>query len=224
MSFFAAGLFAACGGSSRLTCGEGTIERHGQCVVADESTPDPVNTGGSSGAGGSGTITAGSAGTGEAGGTGGSAGGPILPPGATPDEVDEAAELCGLAEDGAVSVATLVELEAHLVGRWLQCAGPVMFGREGSLGLRIDADGTFRFLFEGPDGGLVDGVGFDNVGVWSVIDVSDVNGDGPYAFQVNLDIPGIGGNAVFPLFATAPPKMRLGTMSGPSDYAALGER
>jgi hypothetical protein len=206
-----------------LTCGEGTIERDGQCVVA-EATPDPVNTGGSSGTGGSGTITGGSTGTGEAGGTGGSAGGPILPPGATSDEVGEADVLCRLAEDGASSITTLVELRAHFVGRWLHCAGPVIFGREDAAGLRIDADGTFRFLFEEPDAGLVDGVGFDNVGVWSVIDVSDVNGDGPNAFQVNLDIPGIGGNAVFPVFATAPPKMRLATMLGPSDYAALGER
>ncbi len=219
----------ACGGSSRLTCGEGTVERDGECVPARSSNGgsggvDPSSGGTDSATGGSEPATGGTATATGGGGpaTGGS--GPATgdaPPGATAEEVDRARAICPDPEEGVAATPTQAEFEALLVGRWLHCAGPVVFAREDTAGLRFDSDGSFAFLVNGEDGALRDGAGFDYVGTWELIDTSDFNGPG--VFQLNLDMPG-GGNPAFLTFATAPPKMRLSWTLGNSDYASLDPR
>jgi hypothetical protein len=139
----------------------------------------------------------------------------------TVEEVERAEAYCSAFESGVVGITTQAELESRLVGRWLYCAGDVVFGRADTAGIRLDMDGTFRFLLHGDDGEVVDGQGFDNMGRYSVLDTSDFNGPG--SFQVDLDLTGIGGNAVFPVFATDPPKMRFSHMLGHTDYASLEE-
>jgi hypothetical protein len=201
-----------CGGSSRLTCGEGTEERNGVCVVVT----DP-----SGGSGGTGGVGAG--GSGGSGNNGGTGGGdvPSAPPVSTIEEVERAEAYCSAFEGGVAPVTTKAELESRLVGRWLYCAGDVVFGRADTAGIRLDRDGTFRFLLDGNDGEVVDGQGFDNMGRYSVLDTSGFNGPG--SFQVDLELTGIGGNAVFPVFATDPPKVRFSHMLGHTDYASLEE-
>jgi len=141
---------------------------------------------------------------------------------ATPGEVDGASALCGVSEDGTEPIADMEALTSHLVGRWLWCSGVRLFSREDVSGIRIDADQTWRFLLPGPDGGFVEGAGFDNAGTWSVTDIP--GNSGATRFQVNLDSTGIGGIGAFPYFATAPAKMRLSTMVGVCDYASLDAR
>jgi hypothetical protein len=194
-----------------LHCGEGTTERDGECVVADE--PRVSNGGGGTGARGGASST-----TGGANGTGGSPNEPPPPPGATADEVDGAAALCDVPEAGVAAVTSVEELEAHLAGRWLHCDGPVVFVRDDTAGIRFDRDGTFKFLIEGSEGELVDGVGFDDTGTWTVLD------NGPGQYQVNIQLSGAGYNPAFFVFATEPAKMRLQWMLGNTDYAALDDR
>ena len=114
---------------------------------------------------------------------------------------------------------TTDDLASLLVGRWLHCKGWVVFARDDTAGMEIDADGSWRFLLPQPDGSLVAGKGFDNVGTWTILDTASFNGPG--VFQVDIELPGTGGNGVFPVFATAPPKMRWSTELGPADYASL---
>jgi hypothetical protein len=213
-------VFAAlgCGGSSRLRCGEGTEERNGVCVLPIGPSGASSGTGGV-GAGGSGA----SGGTGNSGGDGAAGGGdmPSTPPVSTTEEVERAEAYCSTFEGGVVEVTTKAELESRLVGRWLYCAGEVVFGRADTAGIRLDSDGTFRFLLHGNDGEVVDGQGFDNMGRYAVLDTSSVNGPG--SFQLDLELTGIGGSAVFPVFATDPPKMRFSHMVGHTDYASLEE-
>jgi hypothetical protein len=137
--------------------------------------------------------------------------------------VEDAEALCELPEAGIIDVTSVEALESLLVGRWLRCGGAMLFGRE-DPGIRFDADHTWHFLQSADDGGMVSGQGFDNFGTWSVLDVSDFNGPGPNAFQVDLELTGVGGNGLFMTFATEPLKMRWSTMLGAIDFAFIGER
>jgi len=231
-------LLQACGGSSRLRCGEGTEERRGECVAVGNETGGTgtggTETGGRGGSesqggtatGGAGAAQGGASGAsnqqgGSAGTAGAGAGGatPQDPPeDPTPDEVAVAQERCALPESGIVPVSDIPTLESLLIGRWLRCDGGAMFfGRE-DPGIRFDADYGFAFFQPVDDGGLASGQGFDHVGTWVVID--NFNGT---TFQTNLRVAA-GENFVFPIFATDPPKMRLSTMLGTIDFAFIGER
>jgi hypothetical protein len=147
---------------------------------------------------------------------------PGAPGAATPGEVDAASALCGLSEGDVEPIPDMEALTSRLVGRWLWCSGVRLFSREDVSGIRIDADRTWNFLLPGPNGGLVEGGGFDNGGTWSVQDLGEANGAA--RFQVNIESTGIGGLAAFPYFAGAPAKVRLSTMAGVCDYASLDAR
>ncbi len=140
----------------------------------------------------------------------------------TSNDVARVTAICGQPEAGVEPTPTAAAVEAALVGAWLYCSGARIFSRSDVAGLRFDQDRSWRFLLPDSGGGLVGGTGFNNVGSWSIVDTTAMNGPG--VFQVNLDLPGLGGNAVFPVFATTPPKMRLSTMMGYIDYAALDPR
>src|SRR5262245_13130273 len=128
----------ACGGSSRLSCGEGTVERNGECVP---ETSSDGGTAGTNAAGGSGPATGGSGPT--TGGSGPATGG--APPGASAEEVERARAMCPTPEEGIAVTPSQAAFEAMLVGRWLYCDGPIVFGRVDAAGIRFDGDGSFAF-------------------------------------------------------------------------------
>jgi hypothetical protein len=229
-------LVPACGGSSRLRCGDGTTERAGECIAAGGeasggpggSGPQGTASGGSApwGQGGSSGASSPQGGTsGDSGLQGGSAGivgdggdGGAAPGDPPPSEVEAAREVCALPEQGIIEVSTKEMTESLLVGRWLRCDGAMFFGRE-EPGIRFDADHSWHFFQSVDDGGLASGEGFDNFGTWSVLD----NFQGT-SFQVDITLSGAGYNYVFPTFATEPSKMRWSTMLGTIDFAFIGER
>jgi hypothetical protein len=68
---------------------------------------------------------------------------------------------------------TPAELGRELVGTWVQCAGPSIFGTEGGGALEIFANGTWQQLASTP-GGWVPLEGKDDAGTWQVLEAPSV--------------------------------------------------
>jgi hypothetical protein len=105
-----------------------------------------------------------------------------------------------------------------LVGSWHACGGSV-FGTD-EAGLAFNADGSWFKLDVAADGSLQERSGSGELGTWTTIDTTVVNGPGSY--QINLESDT--GDVVhsMPVFATEPAKMRLDDVGARrTDYARL---
>ena len=79
----------------------------------------------------------------------------------------------------------------------------------------ISADGRWAKLYRDQTGHLFEGINSGEYGVWTVIDISDMN-DRPL-WQLNLRIAGSGTVIVVPEFAKAFPRIHL---DNNGDYVA----
>ncbi len=86
--------------------------------------------------------------------------------------------------------ATEAEFRSAIMGTWLVCGTPSMFGTD-EAGLEIRADGRWAKLYRVSNSTLLRGEG----GTWETIDTSSVNGGRP-TFQLNLNHDGDGTSAI----------------------------
>lgn len=111
---------------------------------------------------------------------------------------------CGPNPTGAVPLASMADLSAALVHRWILCGShESAFGVDGGdIGLDITSDNHWYKLYLGENGSTVRGAGFDQEGTWEALDLGD-------HYQVNFNIMGSGTVITAPAFAATPAAMRL---------------
>src|SRR5262249_10913704 len=157
---------------------------------SDTAWPDPAVPG--CGAGFLGAAGAGGGTGGAAGGTGG-AGGPTLPACGAPP----ASAPCSPKPKGEVARPSISRPFAALVGRWLLCGHPSVFGSTGDVGLEITADNHWYKLFPAQGGATIRGAGVGEEGTWFAVDMGD-------HFQVGFNLFGGGDINPNPVFASTP--------------------
>ena len=136
------------------------------------------------------------------------------------DAERDAAEACLQSPQGRRAGASETEFREMLVGNWLLCASPSVFGTTGEAGLAIYDDLRWAKLTRGDDGQLRPTVGWDREGSWESVDTSDMNGPGVY--QLNLSVDGSGTVITIPIFAEQPAVVRLNNNGVfVADYAKL---
>jgi hypothetical protein len=113
---------------------------------------------------------------------------------------------CSQSEGAVLATPTEQGFISDVVGDWLLCRTPSVFGSN-EQGLEISADGSWFKLAPDSAGRPVIMRGWGNEGTWSVVDTSVMNGAG--AYQLNLKIDGEGTVITLPVFSSGPPKMRL---------------
>ena len=112
--------------------------------------------------------------------------------------------------NGTSDPATEQEFRTRIVGTWLVCAQPTVFGTT-EVGLQIGSDGHWAKLLRDTDGQLVASSGDRYEGSWEDDDVSEMNGRPMY--QLNLHIDAIGGTVIsIPTFARSVTRMHLDNM------------
>jgi hypothetical protein len=116
---------------------------------------------------------------------------------------------CTDPEQGVASTPTQDELVDRLVGTWLVCNAPSVFGTN-EVGMQIGSDGRWWKLGRNPAGQLTPMPGWGDQGSWDIIDTSGMNGPG--VFQVNFHVDGSGTVVSLPVFSSGPPKIRLNNM------------
>jgi hypothetical protein len=113
---------------------------------------------------------------------------------------------CSQTEQGVLATPTKQSFISDVVGVWLLCRTPSVFGTN-EQGLEISPDGSWFKLALDSAGLLVARRGWGNEGTWAAVDTSAMNGPGTY--QLNLKIDGEGTVVTMPVFSSGPPKMRL---------------
>jgi hypothetical protein len=73
---------------------------------------------------------------------------------------------CAAPEGPLHDYTTAAELEALVLGKWLQCSGPRPPTLDGSRGVEFAADGRYFVLVDDGRGGLARGGGFTSEGRW----------------------------------------------------------
>lgn len=118
---------------------------------------------------------------------------------------------------GPVTLASLEQVRALVVGTWIRCEGSPLFSQfaDGEVGVEVDADGRFYRLFEAADGTLLRADGLDLEGTWAGIDTTAMNGPGSY--QMNWKVMGLT-MITTPTFFESPPSLRLGHATGFARY------
>jgi hypothetical protein len=114
--------------------------------------------------------------------------------------------MCSQTEQGVLATPTEQSFISAVVGVWLLCRTPSVFGTS-EQGLDVSPDGTWFKLAQGSAGVLVADRGWGNEGTWAVVDTSAMNGPGNY--QLNLKIDGGGTVITLPVFSSRPRTMRL---------------
>jgi hypothetical protein len=110
---------------------------------------------------------------------------------------------CSVPEPGVLVPQDESGFLQHLVGTWLLCRAPSVFGTN-EVGIEIPADGQWSKLTRISSGQLVRIPGWGNQGTWE-IDAGVTQSP----FQVNFQIHGSGTVYTQPVFSSAAPKMRL---------------
>jgi hypothetical protein len=116
---------------------------------------------------------------------------------------------CTEPEQGVAPTPTEDEFVGLLVGTWVVCNAPSVFGTN-EVGMQIGSDGRWSKLARNPAGELTPIPGWGNEGTWEVTDTSAMNGPG--VFQVDFHVDGSGTVMSAPVFSSGPPKMRLNNM------------
>lgn len=129
-----------------------------------------------------------------------------IAPGPAHPSTPALAPSCTTPEKGVASTPTKDALIRRLVGTWLVCKSPSVFGTK-EVGMQILSDGRWSKLTRNSAGRLTPVPGWGNQGTWEVIDTSLMNGPG--VFQVDFHIDGSGTVMSLPVFSSGPPKMRL---------------
>ena len=96
---------------------------------------------------------------------------------------------CSTPDSGEYVPTSLRDFEQHVIGTWLTCSDPSVFGTD-DAGLLVRADGTWAKLTRDSAGHLVAGQSSFTKGDWQAIDDSAMNGRP--AYQLNLHIDGSG--------------------------------
>ncbi len=119
---------------------------------------------------------------------------------------------------GPVTLSSVAQVEGLLVGVWIRCEGPSVFGQvaDGEVGMAVEANGSYYRLYQAADGSLLRADGLDQEGAWSVLDTTNVNGPGGY--QVNWTPVGRGTFNTIPAFFESPPSFRLNESRGSARY------
>jgi hypothetical protein len=117
-----------------------------------------------------------------------------------------------------VPLTSVEQVAALLVGTWIRCDGPPLFGdgSDGDIGLDVVGDHFWR-LSRGTDGTLIRPEGFDQEGTLTILDNSGFNGPGSY--QTNWKLIGRGTAIASPSFFQSPAVMGLAGMTGLAHYA-----
>lgn len=123
------------------------------------------------------------------------------------DAESDAAEACSQSPQGRRAAASEAGFRQMLVGNWLLCSAPSVFGTTGEVGLAIYEDFRWTKLTRGDDGQIHALGGWDREGSWESIDTSSMNGPGTY--QLNLKVDGSGTVITTPIFAEQPAVVRL---------------
>ena len=113
---------------------------------------------------------------------------------------------CSAPADGSTEPPTEQAFVQKIVGTFLLCAEPSVFGTD-DAGLLISSDGHWARLARDPAGVLVLASDPNSRGTWQVIDVSAMNGR--TLFQLNFQIAGSGTVVTIPQFAAAVARMHL---------------
>jgi hypothetical protein len=96
---------------------------------------------------------------------------------------------CAKPDTGEYLPTSLPDFEQHVIGTWLVCSEPSVFGSQ-DAGLLIYAGGHWAELTRNTSGRLVPGTSSGHMGTWQAVDDSAMNGHP--AFQLNLKIDGSG--------------------------------
>jgi len=113
---------------------------------------------------------------------------------------------CGMAGI-PVSIDSAAALSGELVGSWIACERPSIFGTNDELGIEFLADGTWYKLYASDSGATLRGSGFGSQGWWS----PDMQADGGImAFRIETWAGWGGAIRVEPAFFSSPRKLRLG--------------
>jgi hypothetical protein len=115
----------------------------------------------------------------------------------------------------APSARSLID---HLVGTWLVCGTPSIFGT-GEVGMSIAVNQTWTKLTTNAAGQLVPMTGSADHGTWNVFASNNANIPGPFMLAVSFT-DGTGGGYTYdlgPLFGSAPATMQI-TVTSTSDY------
>jgi hypothetical protein len=147
----------------------------------------------------------------------------------TPQRVAAALATCGLPHGPAVTLSTVGEKRAQLVGSWFFCpvtGGPETAYSDPDRSMAFTSDGQWYNLLLDPDGGLVHGYGVVNQGTYSIGEESDASDDaslnGSPNVYIQLAAGGINGDAIS--FETSPSRMFvvIGTAGTEEWFVSLG--
>jgi hypothetical protein len=135
---------------------------------------------------------------------------PVPPPSADLTVDPGVASLCAAPAGHVVTILGAAAVRQRLLGRWMLCSAPSVFGTSDEVGIEFGPDGRFAKLYRDASGAVIAGRGFDRTGRAEFADVSSMNGAG--AVQVNLVIDGDGTAITSPVFSDAPAAMRLSSI------------
>jgi hypothetical protein len=129
---------------------------------------------------------------------------------------------CSAPDHGAYSPPTKKIFVDHILGTWLVCSHPSLFGTA-DAGLQINADGRWTKLLRNSAGQLVAATTSGNQGSWRTIDAGAMNGRP--TFQLNLHIDGSGTVVTVPTFSKGVARVHLDNNEVyAADYVQTSER
>jgi DNA-binding SARP family transcriptional activator len=128
---------------------------------------------------------------------------PVTVPPTTATTVPADLANCSVPEPGVLNPANEADFLQGLIGTWLLCQAPSVFGTN-EVGIEIAANGQWSKLTRTSAGQLVRVIGWGNQGTWEI----DAATTQP-PFQVNFQINGSGTVYTEPVFSSGVPKMRL---------------
>jgi hypothetical protein len=132
---------------------------------------------------------------------------PSVSPSATQATQATRPAACDAPPSGAWQPTTQAEFTQKILGTWLVCSTPTVFGTTED-GLLISPDGHWAKLERTASGTLTALSGWGNEGTWQVLDDSAMNGKPTY--QLNLAIDGRGTVITVPTISlSSPERIRL---------------
>ena len=130
--------------------------------------------------------------------------------------LEQASEACSTPTD-PVALTSVDQVAGLVVGTWIRCDGPPLFGdgSDGGVGVDVIGDRFYR-LYRAADGALIRAEGLEQEGTLTILDTTAMNGPGSY--QTNWKVVGQGTFIFTPTFFQSASVMGLAGMTGSSRY------
>ena len=128
----------------------------------------------------------------------------------------EALEVCATTDQREEAMPSQEAVVSLLVGTWLLCQAPSVWGTDDEAGLEFSADGRWRKLRRAGSGALVRVEGWGDEGSWAAVDTSYPNAPPSYVLKVVVDPYGT--TSIIPTFSAAASRMHLINYTNVADY------